>query len=68
MAPEPVHRSTMQRLDDVHRADGVYGPADHGLRLGARHEHPGPDLEFQVAEVGAPGDVLERLALLRGGR
>ena len=68
MAPEPVHRSTMQRLDDVHRADGVYGPADDGLGLRAGHEHAGPDLEFEVAEEGAPGDVLERLARPRGGR
>ena len=56
-----------QRLDDVHRAYGVYGPADHRLGLRARHEHPGPDLEFQVAEEGAPGDVLERLAGLAAG-
>jgi hypothetical protein len=53
--------------DDVHRAYGVYGPADHGLRLGTGDEHPWPDLEFQVPEERASGDVLERLALFTPG-
>lgn len=53
-----------QRFDDVHRADGVYGPADDRLGLRPGHEHTGPHLEFEVAEVGAPGDVLERFTRL----
>src|SRR5690606_31366422 len=55
------------RLDHVHRAHGVYGPADDRLGLRARHEHAGADLEFQVAEVGVAGDVLERFARLAAG-
>lgn len=56
-----------QRLDDVHRADGVYGPADDRLGLGAGHEDAGSDLELQVAEEGASGDVLEGFAGLAAG-
>src|SRR6185437_14024665 len=36
-------------------------PAGHDLGLHPGHEHAGADLELQVAEVGQPGDVLERL-------
>ena len=56
-----------QRLDDVHGAYRVYRPADHRLGLRPGHEDARPDLEFQVAEEGAPGDVLERLAGLAAG-
>ena len=47
------------------RASMAQPTTDLGLRPG--HEHPGPDLEFQVAEVGPAGDVLERLAGLAAG-
>ena len=56
-----------ERLDDVHGPDGVYGPADDRLGLRAGHEDAGADLELQVAEEGAAGDVLERLAGLAAG-
>lgn len=55
------------RLDDVHGPHRVYRPADDGLGLRAGHEDAGADLELQVAEEGASGDVLERFAGLAAG-
>jgi hypothetical protein len=49
------------RLGDVHVAQLADGPAGHDLGLRPRHEHAGPDVELEVAEVGPAGDVLQRL-------
>jgi len=49
-------------LGHVHLAQPVDGPARHHLGFGAWHEHTRADLELEVAEVGPPRDVLQRLA------
>ncbi len=62
----------------LHRGRLLDRPPGEQLRLGPGHEDPRPDGELDVAEVGAAGEVLERLAggaapdqagvLLGGGR
>ena len=67
MAPEPVHRSTISgSTTSIARTASMAQPTTDSVS-GPGHEHPWPDLEFQVAEEGAPGDVLERLAGLAAG-
>ena len=52
-----------QRFGHVEGAEFVDGPADHHLCLGAGDEDAGADREFQVAEVGGTGDVLQGFAV-----
>src|SRR5581483_3249863 len=52
---------------DVQVPQPVDRPADHDLGLRARHEHAGADLQLQIAEEGAAGDVLQRFAVLPAG-
>ncbi len=62
IAPEPGAQVGHHRLGDVHLAQPVDGPAGHDLGLRARHEHARAHVELEVTEMGAAGDVLERLA------
>ena len=77
MAPDPVQRSTTTGASrSGHRVDR---PAGQQLGLRSGHEDPRPDEQLDVAEGGAAGEVLQRLAsrpprhqrvvlLLLGGR
>ena len=56
------------RLGHVHGGELLDRPAGHDLGLLPGHEHAWPDRELEVAEIGDPGDVLQRLASLHGGR
>ena len=67
MAPEPVHRSTISgSTTSMARTASIAQPTTDSVS-GRGTNTPGPDLEFQVAEEGAAGDVLERLAGLAAG-
>ena len=67
IAPDPAPRSATTGSATSISPSCVDRPPGHDLGLRPGHEHAGPDLKLQVAEVGQPGDVLQRLAGLPPG-
>jgi hypothetical protein len=61
IVPLPVHRSTHSGAGTPWQ--GVDGVLDDRLGLRPRHEHARADLERDVAEADAAGEVLQRDAV-----